>query len=419
MTETLFRSNNSSELHLHVISMHTSPLAQPGQGDAGGMNVYIDRSIRALLADFPQLSVEVFTLASSPTSRKCEQVSERAIVHFIELEEAFGANKSDLPYFVDAFVREVARCARRKPDIIHAHYWLSGLAALAYSAGAPVVQTMHTTAAAKDARAESGEPAEPGVRYAGEERIVRECAALIVNTEFERDQMIKLYGADPQKICIIEPGVDTGVFRPLPREPALHAGSGHSAQVVFAGRPQALKGPQILVEALALLPSNLSVELLLIGRSETDFEKNLLVRAAELGVSEQIELLPPVSSRELARFFRRADIVACPSSSETFGLVALEAQACGTAVLATRADGLIAAVEDQKSGILVPTRDAQTWARAIELLVRSPQLRAQMGEYAHRRASKKTWTRTAHRLMHLYLLHSTSVLPSQSDSLSR
>lgn len=399
-------------VHLHIISMHTSPLAQPGEGDAGGMNVYIDRSLRALLAEFPQLSVEIFTLAPQRLKRSCQQVSERAVVHMIEIEEAFGAKKSELPGFIDEFARRVQQKSRRSPDIIHSHYWLSGLVALQYGEDIPVVHTMHTTAAAKDARAGAGEPHEPAERRRAEQEIVEKCAALVVNTAVEKEQMVRFYAADPAKISIIEPGVDTGIFKPTTGEQAEHAGSATSAHLVFAGRPQPLKGPQILVEALALLPADLSVNLTVIGRSDTDFEEQLLARVQALGLEQQVELIPPVSSRDLAQHFRRADIVACPSSSETFGLVALEAQACGTPVIATDADGLAAAVENQRSGVLVASRTPADWAQAIEHLVRHPQLRQNLGVFAAQRAARKTWDLTAE---HLFELYSSLSKPSFTD----
>lgn len=395
-------STVSPSVHLHIISMHTSPLAQAGQGDAGGMNVYIDRSLRALLAHYPWLSVEIFTLARERTKASSEQVSERALIHFIDVQEGLGAQKSDLPALVPAFAREVGRRARRRPDIVHSHYWLSGLAALEYSPHTPLIHTMHTTAAAKDARSGPDEAKEPRHRFEGELRIVRECTALVVNTEVERNQMIDFYGAVAEKIHVIEPGVDTGIFKPVEGEQAAHAGSDRQAHLVFAGRPQSLKGPQILIEALALLPSDLEVSLTIIGKSGTDFEAGLLQRARELSLDRAVELIEPLAPRRLAQHFRAGDIVACPSSSETFGLVALEAQACGTPVIATAADGLTSAVAHEESGILVPSRDPAQWAEVIEGLVRDPNLRARLGRQAAARASEKTWVRTAAQLSCLY-----------------
>lgn len=402
MNESVQSSLPNQSLHLHVISMHTSPLAQPGQGDAGGMNVYIRRSLDALLERYPQLTVEIFSLQTSPDVPQDQHPDARVSVHYIQLEGARGVTKADLPAFVAPFADAVAATMNQTPDVIHSHYWLSGLAALTYGQDIPIVHTMHTTAAAKDARASEGEPHEPAVRWDGERKVVDGVSALVVNTEIEKEQLVRFYQAEPTQIFIIEPGVDTDIFCPQPGVTSLNAGSSTRAHLVFAGRPQHLKGPQILVEALALLPQDLSVTLEMIGKSGTDFERQLSQRAAELGLAEAISLSDPLPAPDLAQRFRRADVVACPSSSETFGLVALEAQACGTPVLASDADGLAAAVHDGVSGRLVSPRTPAAWAQAITELVRNPDVRAQLGAQAASRATSKTWGNTAHHLFDLY-----------------
>lgn len=399
-----------ASVHLHLISMHTSPLAQPGTGDAGGMNVYIDRSLRALLKRYPQLSVEVFTLDTAcKGARTTERVSDRAIVHSLYLPEAACASKEDLPKFIPAFAQAIRESAVRQPDIVHAHYWLSGLAALEYAPDVPLVQTMHTTAAAKNARLASGEKPEPQVRLEGEQRLIDTVSALVVNTDFEAQQMRDFYAADSERLKVISPGVEIGIFTPRAGETATNSGSATSAHLVFAGRPQPLKGPHILVEALALLPQDLEVTLDIIGQSHTDYEEQLLERAQLLGLAHRVRLLPSQKPRELATSFRAADIVACPSSSETFGLVALEAQACGTPVLATKADGLLTAVQDGVTGHLVEPRTPEAWASAIEKLVRAPDERRRLGVAGAARAAHLRWDDTADRLFELYsqLLHST------------
>lgn len=382
--------------------MHTSPLDQPGTGDAGGMNVYIERTLRALLLAYPQLSVEVFTLNQSAHPRQVHPLSERASVHFVDIPAARSASKSELPQYISEFSRQVQAIARRTPDIIHAHYWLSGMVALEYAQQTPIVQTMHTTAATKDLRAQPGESLEPAIRYESEQKLVQQVQALVVNTDIEQQQMMEFYNADPTKISVVEPGVDIGIFKPCVNETAENKESAHRARVVFAGRPQPLKGPHLLVEALALLPRDLEVYLDIVGRSGTDYEQGLISRAKELGLEAKVRSLPSQPPRELARTFRAADVVACPSSSETFGLVALEAQACGTPVLATRADGLISAVDDGRTGLLVSPRTPAAWALAIEALVRNPERRQLLGHRGALRASTKTWNRTAEYLMSLY-----------------
>lgn len=383
--------------------MHTSPLAQPGTGDAGGMNVYVDRSLRALLKLYPQLSVEVFTLNTAcPGSRSTQRVSDRAIVHSLYLPEAACATKEELPRFVPSFARAIRENAVRRPDIIHAHYWLSGLAALDYAPSVPLVQTMHTTAAAKNARLGTDETPEPQIRLEGEQLLIDRVSALVVNTDFEAEQMRSYYGAAPDLLRVITPGVETGIFAPRPGQGPRNAGSSSRGHLVFAGRPQPLKGPHLLVEALGLLSPQLDLTLDIIGQSHTDYEAELLERARQLGLEERVRLLPSMKPRELASAFRAADIVACPSSSETFGLVALEAQASGTPVLATRADGLLTAVQDGVTGHLVEPRTPAAWASAIENLVKDPAARARLGAAGAARAQNMRWDDTAGQLFDLY-----------------
>ncbi|WP_237218609.1 glycosyltransferase [Rothia nasimurium] len=366
------------------------------------MNVYIERSLAALLEANPQLTVEVFTLASSRQLAGQVQYHRRATVTALYLPEAEGARKEDLPELVPGFAMAVRALASRPPHIIHSHYWLSGLAALAAYPQVPLVHTMHTTAAAKNARLGEGERPEPDVRLRGEQALVSRAAALVVNTEYEADQMRDFYGARASQLVTIPPGVDLSIFSPREGVRPLHEGQDDAAHLVFAGRPQHLKGPHLLVEALALLPEGLDVSLDIIGTSGTNYEQLLETRAEELGLADRVRLLPSLPAPELAQAFRQADIVACPSSSETFGLVALEASACGTPVLASKVDGLREAVAADRTGLLVDQRTPAAWADAIEQLVRDPQRRFTLGQAGARRAHDFTWQATAQALIQLY-----------------
>lgn len=402
---------------VHVYSMHTDPFAQPGSGDAGGMNVYIARSVHAMLELDPELRVEVFTLdrgealpADSPF-RQPPQPGERIVRHSLDLPSARGLSKNELATVTDDFAQACVEHALYTPDIIHSHYWLSGQAAAraselwsAKGAGSPVpvLFTPHTTAAAKDARRGEGEAPEPEERYRAEYLMSSSASRVIVNTPLEAQQMGEYYGTDAQKLAIIPPGVDTSIFHTIPGVHPLNDTSETRCRIVFAGRPQPLKGPHLLVEALALLPSDLQVDVDIIGRSDSDYERRLLQRATELGVADRVHLKDPVPASELANIFRAADIVASPSSSETFGLVALEAQACGAAVLATDADGLRYAVENHRTGLLVAPRTPQRWAAAIERLVRAPYLRHSLGANAAARARTMGWDQTARKTLEAY-----------------
>lgn len=395
--------------------MHTSPLAQPGLGDAGGMNVYIDRSLRALLALDPALTVEVFTLCTDGGPSRTETVSERAQVHSLALAGAAGATKSELPAFISDFALAVRARATSKPDVLHGHYWLSGLAARLAYPEVPLVQTMHTTAAAKNARLGEGEAPEPAERWEREKQLVEHSAVLVVNTDFEADQMRHYYGATDDQLRVITPGVDTSIFYPSTHVSALNAGRDNASHLVFAGRPQPLKGPHLLVEALALLPSDLHVSLDIVGTSGSTYEQGLLERADRLGLGQSVRLISSLSATDLADTFRRADLVVCPSSSETFGLVALEAQACGTPVLASNVDGLREAVLDGSTGVLVPERTPAAWAREIESLVRDSSRRASLGVAGAKRARCMTWELTASALKHIYRQLSTPLVRISRD----
>lgn len=395
-------SQDSAPLHLHIISMHTSPLARPGSGDAGGMNVYIDRSLRSLLKNYPNFSVEVFTLATAATgrgSRKIEEGGRRATIHFVDVG-ATGLKKEELPDYVSAFSAGVQDVMLKKPDVVHAHYWLSGMVALEYASEIPLVQTMHTTAAAKNLKAGNGEAQEPEARLAGEQKIVDSGCTLVVNTELEAQQMRDLYGASDEQLKVIAPGVERSIFKPCGDQRPAHENSSSEAKILFAGRPQPLKGPHIIVEAMTHLPQDLQVSFEVAGESGSGYEQDLLERAKELHLN--VSLSPSMLPRQLAEKFRTADIVVCPSSSETFGLVALEAQSCGACVLASDVDGLRTAVLDGKTGILVAERTPECWAENLERVIRNPQLRKQLGDAGAQRTAHMTWDDTANNLMNLY-----------------
>ena len=410
-------SNPEAIRTVHVYSMHTDPFAQPGSGDAGGMNVYIARSVHAMLKLDPELRVEVFTLhrgealpADSPF-RQPPKRGTRIVRHSIDLPTARGLSKNELAKVTDEFAQACVEQALHAPDIIHTHYWLSGQAAARASElwsvqgigfPIPVLFTPHTTAAAKDARRGEGEAPEPEERYRAEQLMSSYASRVVVNTPLEAQQMGEYYGTDAQKLAIIPPGVDTSIFHTIPGVHPLNDTSETRCRIVFAGRPQPLKGPHLLVEALALLPDDLQVDVDIIGRSDSDYERRLLARAVELGVGNRVHLKDPVPASELANIFRAADIVASPSSSETFGLVALEAQACGAAVLATDAAGLRFAVENHRTGLLVAPRTAERWAVAIERLVRAPYLRHSLGANAAARARTMGWDQTARKTLEAY-----------------
>ncbi|MDI3312824.1 MAG: D-inositol-3-phosphate glycosyltransferase [Mycobacterium sp.] len=359
-----------------VLSVHTSPLAQPGVGDAGGMNVYVLQT--ALHLARRGIEVEIFTRATASTDPPIVPVAPGVLVRNVDAGPFEGLDKYDLPAQLCAFAAGVLRAEAGHEagyyDIVHSHYWLSGRVGwLARDRWAvPLVHTAHTLAAVKNAALADGDIPEPVLRTVGEQQVVDEADRLIANTEEEAGQLVSLLSADPARIDVAHPGVDLEVFHPGDRRAARAAlGLPTDRQVVvFVGRIQPLKAPDLVLRAAARLRR---VHIVVAGgpsgsgRAAPD---GLVRLADELGISARVTFLPPQSREDLATLFRAADLVAVPSYSESFGLVAVEAQACGTPVVAAAVGGLPVVVRDGVSGMLVSGHDVDRWADAIEELLR-------------------------------------------------
>ncbi len=394
-----------------MLSVHTSPLAQPGTGDAGGMNVYVLQS--ALQMARRGVEVEIFTRATSSADPPTVPVAPGVLVRNVVAGPFEGLDKYDLPTQLCAFTAGVLRAeATHEPgyyDIVHSHYWLSGQVGwLARDRWAvPLVHTAHTLAAVKNASLANGDAPEPPLRAVGEQQVVEEADRLIVNTEHEAQQLVSLHHADPDRIDVVHPGVDLETFTPRAKH-AARAALGLAPDefvLAFVGRIQPLKAPDVLLRAAARLavatlpaqagdpPSRRAGRefphlrvLVAGGPSGTGLAApDTLVRlAGELGISDRVTFLPPQSRVQLVNVFRAADLVAVPSYSESFGLVAVEAQACGTPVVAAAVGGLPVAVRDGVTGTLVGSHDVDDWARAIaDLVERGPDtMRTQAVEHA-------------------------------------
>ncbi|WP_095407195.1 D-inositol-3-phosphate glycosyltransferase [Mycobacterium talmoniae] len=385
-----------------VLSVHTSPLAQPGTGDAGGMNVYVLQS--ALHLARRGVEVEIFTRATSSADPPVVRVAPGVVVRNVVAGPFEGLDKYDLPTQLCAFAAGVLRAeATHEPgyyDIVHSHYWLSGQVGwLARDRWAvPLVHTAHTLAAVKNAALADGDTPEPPLRAVGEQQVVDEADRLIVNTDDEARQLVSLHAADRSRIDVAHPGVDLDVFTPGDRRAARAAlGLPVTEPVVaFVGRIQPLKAPDVLLQAAAKLPG---VHIVVAGGpsgSGLAAPDGLVALAAELGISDRVTFLPPQSRQNLATLFQAADLAAVPSYSESFGLVAVEAQACGTPVVAAAVGGLPVAVRDGVSGTLVPGHDVDHWAAAIDDLLQAaagPRGWA-MSRAAVSHAAKFSWERT-------------------------
>ncbi len=404
---------------LAMISLHTSPLDQPGTGDAGGMNVYVVELARRLAGY--GVEVDIFTRATSSALDPVVEVEGsggRVTVRHVHAGPFEGLTKDELPGQLCVFAREVLRAEATQPlghyDVVHSHYWLSGqVGALARDRwGVPLVHTMHTMAKVKNAALADGDTPEPAVRTYGEEQVVAAADMLVANTDLEARQLVDLYDADPARVEVVHPGVDLGVFRPVDRAEA-RAGLGLPADahvLLFAGRIQPLKAPDVLLRSVAVLLEqrpHLRGDLVVpvVGGpsgSGLDRPESLAALAADLGIGDLVRFVPPVSQVELARWYAAASLVAVPSYNESFGLVAVEAQACGTPVVAAGVGGLTTVVRDRHSGLLVDGHDPQDWARALESIVLDEDLRSRLGAGALAQARQFSWEATAERTLEVY-----------------
>ncbi|GAA2663145.1 MULTISPECIES: D-inositol-3-phosphate glycosyltransferase [Actinosynnema] len=399
-----------------VLSVHTSPLEQPGTGDAGGMNVYVVQTATAMARR--GVEVEIFTRATSSELPPVAELAPGVKVRHVVAGPFSGLEKEELPGQLCAFTAGVLRAeARHEPghyDVVHSHYWLSGQVGwLARERwGVPLVHTAHTLAKVKNlALAESDAP-EPRMRVIGEEQVVAEADRLIANTDVEADQLTGLYAADPAKVLVVPPGVDLDRFTPGDRGEARRSlGLPPDALVLaFVGRIQPLKAPDVLVRATAALlerdPGLRSrlVVLVVGGPSGSGMRTpdELVGLARALGVADVVRFLPPQGGGSLAQVYRAADAVAVPSHNESFGLVALEAQACGTPVVAAAVGGLPVAVRDGVTGLLVAGHRTPDWADALSRLVLAPGLRAELAGNAVGHARGFSWDRTTESLLAAY-----------------
>ena len=392
-----------------MLAVHTSPLAQPGIGDAGGMNVYVLQS--GLHLARRGIEVEIFTRATASADQPIVRVAPGVLVRNVVAGPFEGLDKYDLPTQLCAFAAGVLRAeAAHEPgyyDIVHSHYWLSGQVGwLARDRWAvPLVHTAHTLAAVKNAALADGDAPEPPLRTVGEQQVVDEADRLIVNTDDEARQLISIHRADPARIDVVHPGVDLDVFRPGDQRAARAAlGLPLDEHVVaFVGRIQPLKAPDIVLRAAAKLHR---VRIVVAGGpsgSGLASPDGLVRLADELGITERVTFLPPQSRADLATLFQAADLVAVPSYSESFGLVAVEAQACGTPVVAAAVGGLPVAVRDGVSGTLVSGHDVDRWADALDNLLRlsAPEAEA-MARAAAAHAATFSWEHTTDALLASY-----------------
>ncbi|MFC4030203.1 D-inositol-3-phosphate glycosyltransferase [Streptomyces polygonati] len=390
-----------------MLSVHTSPLHQPGTGDAGGMNVYMVELARRLAER--DIEVEIFTRATAGALPCKVELAPGVSVRHVSAGPYEGLAKEDLPAQLCAFTHGVMQAwAGHRPgyyDLVHSHYWLSGqvgwLAAQRW--GVPLVHAMHTMAKVKNAALAEGDCPEPSARVIGESQIVSAADRLIANTVEEAGELIRHYGAAPGKVSVVHPGVNLDRFRPdrggraaararlsLPQDALIP---------LFAGRIQPLKAPDVLIRAVAvLLDEDPSLRERIVvpvvgGPSGSGLAKPEALHklAAQLGVADVVRFQPPVDQDRLADWYRAATVLVMPSHSESFGLVAIEAQACGTPVIAAAVGGLPVAVRDGHTGFLVSGHDPRDYAATLRRFVDQPRLGETLGAAAAKHARDFGW----------------------------
>ncbi len=385
-----------------ILSMHTSPLAQPGLGDSGGMNVYV----RELGASLAQAGVDVRVYVRRSSSDVAERVRVEPGFEVVHIEAGpVDLAKEQLPSVVDDFADGVAADLARKPvDVLHANYWLSAVAAhrLKHDLDLPLVATFHTLARVK---ADAGD-AEPRARERAEVQVIGCCDAICASSPVEAEQLVELYGAPQDRIELVPPGVDHAFFSPGDPSGARRAlGLDDRSTLLFVGRIQPLKGLTIAVQALAALAAP-DARLVVVGGpsgSEGPAELAEVHRMIEsLDLVDRVSFVEPQEHHRLSIFYRAADVVVVPSRSESFGLVALEAAACGTPVVAASVGGLRTLVDDGVTGHLVESRDPRDFATRIDRLLAEPAVAARMGRAASLLADRYAWSTTAGRLRRLY-----------------
>jgi D-inositol-3-phosphate glycosyltransferase len=391
---------------LAVLSLHTSPLVQPGQGDSGGMNVYV----RELVSALAQAGVrsDVFTRRWSPDLPDVVDVEPGFRVVHIDAG-AVDLAKEQLPEVVDEFADGVRAVLDQLGDVdaLHANYWLSGVAGhrLKHELDLPLVSTFHTLARVK---AETGDP-EPERRVRAEAEVIKCSDAILASCRAEANQLETLYEADPRRLELVPPAVDHAFFSPGDRTGArtalAHLRLGDGPVLLFVGRIQPLKGLDVAVRALAALGRPDATLVVVGGASGAQGEAEIArVRSLvdELGLVDQVRWADPQPHHLLSTYYRATDVCVVPSRSESFGLVALEAAACGTPVVAAAVGGLTTLVDDGTTGFLVEGRDPDAFASRVDAILRDDRLASALGAQAARRAKGYTWSTAAARLRRIY-----------------
>ena len=400
------------------LSMHTSPLLQPGSGDAGGMNVYLDQLSRTMAAR--GVEVEVFTRFEDPNDPKVVEVVEGYRVIHVAAGPPQPLPTSDLPRYVREFAAAVVEELRpNPPQILHSHYWLSGWAGLLVkrALSIPLANSFHTLGRVKNESLRDDDTPESLLRIAAEHEVIAESDCVMASTPAEAAELLEFYGADPNRLCTSPPGVDHRLFRPGSKDRARRRlGLGRNPVMAYVGRIQPLKGVDIAISTLALVhDTHPDTTLLVVGgpsgpQGESEIRR-LRQLVLDLGVGARVRFVGPLPHGLLPDLYRSADVVLVPSRTESFGLVAAEAQACGVPVVASSAGGLVYVIDDGVSGFLIDGANPELYAERVVALLDDPGLAAKIGHAASDWAKRFSWEGTVRRYLELY----RDVLPREKN----
>jgi D-inositol-3-phosphate glycosyltransferase len=362
------------------------------------------------------VKVDIFTRRTNSEIADVVEVSPGVRVIQLNVGPISGVTKEQLPALIPDMAAAFKRAlTEEKYDVIHSHYWISGKVAMvaAKDLNIPLVHTMHTMARVKNLNLAEGEVPEPMIRVQGETQVVAAADALVANTDAEAASLVSLYGACPDNVSVVSPGVNLGVFTPGKGRAAARkelAVPADAHVITFVGRIQPHKGPEVLIRAIAemvkhspTLRSKLITNIMggASGANQSEVER-LKDLVSWLGIDDVVRFAPPVPRAELPHWYRAADLVCVPSYSESFGLVALEAQACGTPVVATAVGGLRTAVADGISGVLVDGHDPRAWSSVLARLLQEPQRRVLLSLGAVEHASHFGWDATSRGTLDIY-----------------
>ncbi len=393
-------------MRIAQISIHGCPLRPLGSKDAGGMNLYV----RELSRELGRLGVEVdvFTRWHDAKEPEVMAIGDKARLIHIAADEQEDIPKGDIYHCLPQFSLNLRRFLEREGlayDLLHSHYWLSAWVAEELKAGLriPHVATFHTLGLVKNrARVEEQEPE---LRIEAEKRAIATADRVIAFTAEERDDLIGMYGAQPKRVKVVPGGVDLNLFHPMDRE-EVRRRLGlplNFKTLLFAGRLQPFKGVDILLRAVACLKRKDLRLLILGGGSEGDGEvAQLRALSVELGIEDKVTFLGTVKHGKMPLFYSAADVCVVPSYHESFSLVALEASACGTPVVASRVGGLATIIKDGETGYLVGEPSPAAFARRLELLLDNDELRQRMGDSARSSAIQYAWPIVARQVLQVY-----------------